>query len=63
MQAMKVRNPCFTLSSDSRFQRAFTAWVCIFKEITLVGSNQRNYFENANAGSKYTLKTTVATQL
>ncbi len=33
------------------------------KEITLVGSNQHNYFENANAYSKRTLKTTVATQL
>jgi len=29
----------------------------------LVGSNQRNYFENANACSKRMLKTTVATQL
>jgi hypothetical protein len=29
----------------------------------LVGSNQRNYFENTNACSKRTLKTTVATQL
>jgi len=51
------------LSCDSRFQRAFTACVCVFKEITLVGSNQRNYFENANACSKRTLKTTVTIQL
>jgi len=29
----------------------------------LVGSNQGNYFENATACSKRTLKTTVATQL
>jgi hypothetical protein len=29
----------------------------------LVGSNQNNYFENATACSKLTLKTTVATQL
>ena len=29
----------------------------------LVGSNQGNYFENATACSKSTLKTTVATQL
>ncbi len=35
----------------------------ILKEITLVGSNQGNYFENATACSKRTLKTTVATQL
>jgi len=47
----------------SRFQRAFTACVCVFKEITLVDSNQGNYFENATACSKRTLKMTVATQL
>jgi len=35
------------LSCDSRFQRAFTACSCVFKVITLVGSNQRNNFENA----------------
>jgi len=51
------------LSCDSRFQCAFTACVCVFKEITLVGSSQRNYFENAAACSKRTLKTIVATQL
>jgi len=48
-------------------RRAFYACVycsgCIFKEITLVGSNQGNYFEIATACSKRTLKTTVATQL
>jgi len=32
--------------------RLLTACVCIFKVITLVGSNQRNYFENATACSK-----------
>jgi len=42
---------------------AFTARGRVFKEITLVGSNQGNYFENATACSKRTLKTTVATQL
>jgi len=31
--------------------------------ITLAKANQGNYFENANACSKYKLKTTVATQL
>jgi len=36
---------------------------CVFKEITLVGSNQGNFFENATACSKRMLKTTVATQL
>ncbi len=51
------------LRCDDRFTHAFTACVCVFKEITLVGSNQGNYFENATACSKRTLKTTVATQL
>ncbi len=53
----------FKLSCDSRFQGAFTACICVFKVITLVGSNQRNYFENATACCKRTLKTTVTTQL
>ncbi len=48
---------------DERFTHAFNACGCVFKEITLVGSNQGNYFENATAYSKGTLKTTVATQL
>jgi hypothetical protein len=30
------------LSCDSRFQRAFTAYICFLKVITLAGSNQRN---------------------
>jgi hypothetical protein len=51
------------LRCDERFTHAFTACGCVFKEITLVGSNQGNYFENATACSKRTLKTTVATQL
>jgi len=51
------------LSCDNRFQRAFTVCVWIFKVITLVGSSHGNYFENAIACSKLTLKTTVATQL
>jgi len=51
------------LSCDSRLQRAFTACIGVFEVITLVGSNQRNYSENATACSKRTLKTTVATQL
>jgi hypothetical protein len=34
-----------------------------FKEITLVGSSQGNYFENANACGKRMRKTLVATQL
>jgi hypothetical protein len=44
-------------------QHAFTARGCIFKEITLVGSNQRNYLENATSCSKRSMKTRVATQL
>jgi hypothetical protein len=51
------------LRCDSRFQRAFTACSCVFKVINLVWANQGNYFENATACSKRTLKTTVATQL
>jgi len=51
------------LRCDERLTHAFTACGCVFKEITLVGSNQGNYFENATACSKRTLKTTVATQL
>jgi len=54
---------CIKLCCDSRFQRAFTACSCVFKVITLIGSNQGNYIENATACSKRTLKTTVATQL
>ncbi len=53
----------FKLRCDDRFTHAFTACGCVFKEITLVGSNQGNYFENATACSKRKLKTTVATQL
>jgi len=51
------------LSCDSRFQRAFTARGCIFKENTLDGSNQGNYFESTTACSKSSLKTIVATKL
>jgi len=59
------------LTCDSRFQRAFTACSCDFKIITLVVSNQDNYFENVTACSnarwkhvsQRTLKTRAATQL
>jgi len=51
------------LHCDERFTHAFTACGCVFKEITLVGSNQGNLFENTTACSKRMLKTTVATQL
>ena len=47
----------------TRFQRVFTACCCVFKVITLLWSNLRNYFENAKACSKRTLKTRVATRL
>jgi hypothetical protein len=50
----------FKLRCDERFTHAFTARGCVFREITLVGSNQGNYFENATACSKRTLKTIVA---
>jgi len=49
------------LNCDSRFQRAFTACIVFFLIITLVGSNQSNYFENATACMKRTIKTRVAT--
>jgi len=67
-RAFNVENHWFTqmhlkLRCDERFTYALTACVCVFKVITLVGSNQRNYFENATTFSKRTLKTTVATQL
>jgi len=55
---------CFIkLSCDSRFQRAFTACSCVFKVITLVWVNQRNFFKNATTCSKRIRKTLVATQL
>jgi len=57
------KNVRLKLRCDERFTHAFTASGCIFREITLVGSNQGNYCENATAFSKRTLKTTVATQL
>jgi len=50
------------LSCDEHFTHAFTACGCVFKEITLVGSNQGNYFENATTCSKHMLKTRVTTQ-
>jgi len=58
-----IENVKLKLRCDERFTHAFTACGCVFKEITLVGSNQGNYFENATACSKRTLKTIVATQL
>jgi len=51
------------LRCDERFTHAFTACGSIFKVITLVDSNQGNYFENATASSKRMRKTTVAMQL
>jgi len=50
---------CYVCKAELR--KAFYA--CVFKEITLVGLNQCNYFENATACSKRTLKTAVAIQL
>jgi len=51
------------LRCDKRFTHVFTAYGCVFKEITLVESNQGNYFENVTACSKRMRKTLVATQL
>jgi len=61
--SLSVERPNVKLRCDERFTHAFTACGCVFKEITLVDSNQDNYFENVTACSKRTLKTTVATQL
>jgi len=44
------------LHCDKRFTHAFTACGSVFQVITLVGSNQGNYFENATACSKRMLK-------
>jgi len=46
-----------------RFQSAFTACSCVFKVITLVWANQRNFFENATTCSKRMRKTLNAMQL
>jgi len=51
------------LRCDERFQNAFTACSCVFKVITLVWANQRNFFENTTTCSKRMWKTLVATQL
>ena len=53
----------FKARCHTRFQHAFTACRCVFNEVTLVGSKQRNYLENATTWSKRTLKTCVATRL
>ena len=42
----------FKARCHARFQRAFTACCCVFKEITLVSSNQYSYFEEVNARLK-----------
>jgi len=42
---------------------ATTSCSCVFKVITLAWVNQGNYYQNANACSKRTLKTIVAKQL
>ncbi len=60
---MSPPNLYLKVRCDSHFQRAFTAYGCVFKEITLVDPNQSNFFENAIACSKRMRKTLVATQL
>ncbi len=54
-----MKNLFVKLRCDERFTHAFTACGCDYKEITLVGSNQSNYFENATAYSKRKLKLTT----
>jgi len=51
------------LRCDTRFQRSFTTCSYVFKVITLVWANQRNFFGNATtcSFSKRTLKLRVAT--
>ena len=44
-------------------QQTPKGWNHTSPEITLIGSNQRNYIENTNACSKRKLKTRVATRL
>jgi hypothetical protein len=56
-------NVSLKLRCDKHFTHAFAACGNVFKEITLGGSNQGNYFKNATACSKRMLKTNVATQL
>ena len=51
------------MDPKAEFRRAFTECGCVFKETTLAGLNQGNYFENATACRKRMCKTTVATQL
>ncbi len=58
-----------SISSKAALRHAFSACGCVFKEITLVWANQRNFFENATACnnatacSKRTPKARYATQL
>jgi len=60
---LKAKQASLKLRCDERFTHALTACGSVFKLITLAGSNQGNYFENATACSKRMSKTTVATQL
>jgi len=62
LSQLSLKEMLLKLCCDERFTHAFFACGSVFKEITLVGSNQGNYFENATACSKRMRKTTVATQ-
>jgi len=53
----------FKAALRQSFSALFTACSCVFKVITLIGSNQGNFFENATTCSKRMRKTLVATQL
>jgi hypothetical protein len=59
------RTSCMSkkLRCETCFQPAFTACSCVFNVFTLVWANQGNFFDNATACSKCTLKMGVAMQL
>ncbi len=60
----KFSNISLKLHCDTHFQRTFNACRYVFKVITLVSANLRNYyFENTTSCSKRSQKTRVATQL
>ena len=41
------------LRCDERFTHAFTACNCVLKGVTLIGSNQGNFFKNAITNQGY----------
>jgi len=65
--SFRIQNDLFEIRAELRQSFSTCARLlhvfAFSKVISLVGSNQCNYFENATACSKRTLKTTVETQL